>query len=274
MPDSSASIVDYENPPVVEVVCGITFRPLDGLLAPQIGLFWQRLRDEYPQCREVPPLVPVVETYDGKPVDPQIELRNVPPLPRIWFVSKGKHFILQLQRDRFLHNWRKLAPDDDYPRYGEVTARFYEMLAKFKAFLADEDLPELDPIQYEMTYVNHMPLGEGWDGLEQVGRVFPDFNWRQDAERFLPTPETMNWQTRFALPDRQGRLHASMKKGVRSLDECEVLILDLTVRGFPGSGDADGMKRWFGLARGWIVKSFAELTGTEMQEKVWRKRDA
>lgn len=271
VPGNGDSIVDYEKPPVVEVVCGITFKPLEELLAPQFGLFWQQLREEYPQCREVSPLVHIVETYDAERVDAQVELRNVPPLPRIWFVSKEEHFILQLQRDRFLHNWRKLTPDDDYPRYGKVIARFCDMLDQFRAFLAEEGIPKYDPVQYEMTYINHMPLGDGWASFGEVGRVFPDFAWRHGEERFLPAPEAMNWQTRFRLPDRQGRLYASIKRGARGHDGHEILILEMTVRGFPGSGDSESMKQWFGLAREWIVRGFADITGEGMQDTVWRK---
>jgi hypothetical protein len=153
-----------------------------------------------------------------------------------------------------------------------VIARFYDMLGQFRAFLAEEGIPKDEPVQYEMTYISHMPIGEGWRGLEQVGRVFPDFAWRQDAGRFLPTPEGVNWQTRFVLPDREGRLHASIRRGVRSPDGREVLILDLTVRGFAGNGDLDSMRQWFDKAREWIVRGFADITGAEMQEEVWGKR--
>ena len=55
----------FEDPPVNEVICGIMFTPLDRLLVPHIGLFWQKCRALYPTCKEADPLVPVVETFEG-----------------------------------------------------------------------------------------------------------------------------------------------------------------------------------------------------------------
>ena len=46
-----------------------------------------------------------------------------------------------------------------------------------------------------------------------------------------------------------------------------MILIDLTVRGFSD----DGMEKWFDLAREWIVCGFADLTGKDIQAKVWRR---
>ena len=58
------TLPDFVKPPVNEVVCGIQFQPLKGMTVPYLGLLWQKFRPEYPKCREVAPLIPVVERFD------------------------------------------------------------------------------------------------------------------------------------------------------------------------------------------------------------------
>jgi uncharacterized protein (TIGR04255 family) len=54
---------EYENPPAIEVVCGILFKTLDAFSLPHFGLFWERCKANYPTCRDVAPLLPVVERF-------------------------------------------------------------------------------------------------------------------------------------------------------------------------------------------------------------------
>src|SRR5438552_8588615 len=78
---------DFDNPPVIEVVCGMQFKPLGSLLAPHLGLLWDRFTAEYPTCQEVAPLAAVIERL-GDATTPSLEfaVSDVPPLPRVWFV--------------------------------------------------------------------------------------------------------------------------------------------------------------------------------------------
>jgi hypothetical protein len=62
--ESNGVLPDYEKPPVIEVVCGILFEPIKGLTAPYIGVLWEKFKSEYPRCKEVAPLVPVIERFD------------------------------------------------------------------------------------------------------------------------------------------------------------------------------------------------------------------
>jgi uncharacterized protein (TIGR04255 family) len=56
MGGKSGSLPSFGKPPVIEVVCGVQFEPVEGLLAPHLGSFWDQIRSEFPRCREVPPL--------------------------------------------------------------------------------------------------------------------------------------------------------------------------------------------------------------------------
>ncbi len=264
------TFTDFEHPPVIEVVCGVLFKPLEALLAPHLGILWQKFKDEYPTCQEQPPLASVIERFDESP-SVQIEFTDRPPLPRTWLIHRDENGIVQVQRDRFLHNWRKVRPDDEYPHYDSVIAMFRERLASFKAFVSETKLGSLQPLQYEMTYVNHIPRGDGYDSLATVGNVFPDFAWRTQSSRFLPEPEALNWRTSFLLPKQAGRLHATIRSATRRDDKTPILMLDLTARGMGDDSTRASMWAWFDLAHEWIVEGFADLTGETMHKTVWNR---
>lgn len=259
---------DYHTPPVIEVVCGVYFRPLERLLAPHIGQLWDEFRSDYPGCEEVAPIVPRVEQFEGQP-SIELELSAKPPLPRIWFVSQDQNMLIQLQRNCFLHNWRKTQGTDEYPHYERVISAFRNQLERFIEFLRTANVGEMHATQLEMTYINHIPCGDGWKVTGDIGDLFPDFSWR-DTERFLPQPDGMNWKTRFAIPGENSRLHTSIG-AARRRDNTNVILFELTTRGKPRSEDSASFWPWFDMAREWIVRGFADLTSPETQKTVWRR---
>ena len=46
----SADLPSFDAPPVNETVLGVEFTPLAKWSIPHFGLFWSRIRDEYPRC--------------------------------------------------------------------------------------------------------------------------------------------------------------------------------------------------------------------------------
>ena len=266
----SQPLPDYENPPVIEVVCGVLFKRLDTLLAPYTGLLWQKFRDTYLRCKEVSPLIPSLETFDELPAV-AFGITNVPPSPRIWFEHADGKRLLQVQRDRFLHNWKKAQPEDDYPHYGSVIEMFEDCLSLFRNFLEEECLGSIEPLQYELTYVNHIPKGDGWKTLEDIGKVFPNFAWTSENDHFLPGPEGINWSTTFILPNRAGRLHVSIRSAQRMRDNHPIIRLDLTARGIGSEKTLEAMRSWFDMGHEWIVRGFADLTDQDVQKNIWRR---
>src|SRR5712692_2593638 len=258
----------FKEPPVIEVICGLTFKPLDGLLAPHLGILWEKFQSDYPVCKEVEPLVPVIETFAGEEIN--LGSFTLPLLPRIWFVSKDQNGIIQVQRDRFLHNWRKVRPTDEYPRYGTVIEKFRRAYSVFESFLKQNDLGTIVPVQFEMSYVNHIPQGFGWHSTRDISGVFPDFSWRAGS-RFLGEPEKINWSTSFLLPDQRARLHIAIQQALRRQDRLPVLVLELTVRGIGPETSPEGTRAWFDTAREWIVRGFADITGKDIQQMIWKR---
>lgn len=269
------ALPSYENPPVVEVVCGVQFTPLR-LLIPHYGELWERFKPDYSECQETSPLTPAIERFDNKLPPTKFDVPS-DFLPRVWFSKKDGSGIVQVQRDRFLHNWKKTAAA--YPRYDEVIGLFEARYATFRAFLESRNLGPVELRQYEMTYINHMPQSEGWKGMEDFSDVFPDYQWQpqdpwQPAQaRFLPSPEGCNLRLNFRLPEQPARLHVAIRNGMQIEDSRPVLLMELTVRGISDDKSVDAMRAWFDNARKWIVCAFADLTSKTMQDSVWRRTE-
>lgn len=267
---TTADLPEYENPPVIEVACGILFKTLDAFKLPHFGLFWERCKANYPACQEVPPLLPLIERFGDQEETTTISFPEI-PLPRVWFLNAEDTGIIQLQRDRFLHNWKKGKPTEIYPRYHTVIELFRRQLQLFEEFLKDHSLGVVHPLQYEMPYVNHIPIDEGSYDLSDPGRVFRDYQWQRTGARFLRGIEHLQLRNSFELPDRKGRLHVSIRDTKSKDFSKQVFLFELTVRGFPSDSSREEMWKWFDMAREWIVRGFTDLTTEEAQKTLWRR---
>ncbi len=268
-----ADLADYRKPPVIEVVCGVQFEPLEKLSAPLVGVFWQGLRDTYPTTQAMPVLVPQFEAFPSKgSVSLAWGVVDVPPLPRSFFIGgEGEeNWLMQLQADRFLHNWRRIKPEDEYPHFETVFEKFWNNWLRFQEFCATEAVGSPAVTQLEVTYINHVPAGNGWSRVSEVGNVFPEFNWRA-TDRFLPEPDSLSWKASFVLPEQQGRLRVSVNHALRKDDDEGVLLCELTCRGVPPSPDNQSIEDWFFLGRKWIVNAFDDITASDIQQQVWEK---
>ncbi len=262
-----AQRVRFDRPPVVEVVCGVLFGALPKLRTAHVGLFWSLLRDDFPTVDEAPPLVPVIETQEASLLEGSI-LELAAPLPRSWFRTNDGHELIQLQRDRFIYNWKRESPEDGpYPSYDIVIVEFERRWGQFGAFVTQEDLGELVPRQFELIYVNIIPE----DCIPPDDSVLVDHARTASHARFLPEPESFNWQTSYPLPERNGRLHVAASSARQWATGKPGIRLDMTARGINNEPTA-GMREWFDLAHEWIVNGFADVTTARMQQNVWRRQ--
>lgn len=262
---------EYGRPPVVEVAIGVQFAPLAGLSVGHVGLYWATIYDSFPRVEEQTPIIHVVEPPHGPPETViAFQLTDKPGLPRTWFLDASGNRVIQVQRDRFLHNWRKVKPSDEYPRFPSVRDSFLRRWADFQKFLAFHKLePQLD--QCELTYVNHIKNGEGWRTITDLEKLFTTFSW-QTRSSFLPNPDNVRWTLRFPLPENNGRLHVEVVPARVPPENDLVLRFSLTARGRPsGPVDSEAMAKWFSLAREWIVRGFSDLVDKET-DALWEKK--
>lgn len=272
MAEATTILPDFKKPPVVEVVCGVLVRPIEAMKAPHLGDFWTRVRTDFPHCEEQALLSPVVEVF-GSPPSATIQFTDVPPLPRVWFISQRGDRLIQVQRDRFLFNWRRLEADDAYPHFDSVYGDFTKYLGVFRDFVAAIGGGALDAQQYELTYVNHIDGALIENAVSNLGRVFRDFTWAADSNRWLPMPADSTWRTTFVLPNQAGRLHSTVRLLVDDESHRRFIRFELTARGIRADKTIEGMKGWFETAHEWIVRGFADLTTPDLQREVWERID-
>lgn len=268
---------DYDSPPLTEVVMGVQFSPLQNLKTTHFHPFWEMFKSEYPDVEEHPPLGPSFETFGG--VNPsiapniRIDFQQTPALPRVWFVSEDKINVLQFQKDRLVHNWRKNQLP--YPRYEKIKELFSRELNRADEFADTENLGGLKINQCELSYVNTIQSEDHEDFLKnihgKIGNVFNFLNVSSDTNQEIE-PETAQFQFTYSLKQGDrfiGRLYTYVHPVVTS-EGNEALSLVLSVKGSPeGEHIADALV-FFDFARTVIVKHFADIT-TEKFQKSWRR---
>ena len=264
---------DYTAPPVAEVAIGVQFNSLDRLMAPHLGLVWAEFKTRFPHIEEHPPIDPVFETFAEKGSAPpipriQIQFMTGPQCPRVFFISTDKRELLQVQRDRFLHNWRKMEESDIYPRFEPLLETFEAGYRKLDALIARENLGSIIPNQCELTYINQIPLPMGRSPFEAFQRLFGEFTATLILED-LGKPEDARFMLRYQFRDEEskpiGRLIVTVEPAWK-LDGTHLVQMTLVARGKPASPDLDGVSRFLNLGRRHIVRAFTDLTTDDMHK--------
>jgi len=253
---------DFENPPVAEVVLGLTFTTQNAMQVYHIGLYRSLIKDDLPKFREHPPLPPEGATGIQFQSGP-------PPFPRCWFLDAGENRLVQLQQDRFVHNWRKVKGDEKYPRYEGIRDEFIRRWKQFAEFAEREGIGRPRVSSCELTYVNNIPRGTCWSEPAEVPRLFR-FLERSPVSTTLPPPEAIVCNIQYALPEDQGRLSVRLTPAVGEPENTEMLQFVLSVRSARVPDAEAGVVEWFGHAREWIVRGFADLT-TKTAHDHWRR---
>jgi uncharacterized protein (TIGR04255 family) len=271
-------IPDFGAPPVTEVVLGVQFNSLDRLKAPHLGLVWEVFRDRFGEIEERPPVDPAFETFPEKGAGAamalaQFQLISGVQTPRVLFMSGKKTELLQVQRDRFMHNWRKVEDADVYPRFEKLLATFLACYGEFDALVKREGLGTIVPNQCEITYVNQILLPPGETPVAAFERIFGNLRVTIDLED-LGKPEDARFMIRYVMRDRNrkpnGRLLITADPGLRA-DGTNIVRLTLVARGQPVTADTEGISEFLSLGRRLIVRSFTNLTSKRMHE-IWERR--
>ncbi|MGE4000461.1 MAG: TIGR04255 family protein [Planctomycetaceae bacterium] len=265
---SEIPLPDYESPPVVETILGVQFDPLEKLTAPLLGAFWCTIRNEWPNASEAPYLESKFEQFGAdRPWSRlRLQLKQGHPPIRLQLRNEASDRMIQVQNSRLHVNWMGYE-GADYPRYPAVRSRFENAWERFTRFVETENLGQISPNQWEVTYLNHIPIGSVWNTPKDWSflRFVGDTSVVDDVAQF----ERFQGGWRFALPENSGRLHVSWKTASRrksedSDEELDVVVLEQTARG-PLSKDADAAAiiERLDAGRSAIVRSFSRLMSKE-----------
>ncbi len=258
---------DFKRPPVAETALGVEFLPITGWTPSHFALFAREIEKDYGRVEIRDDFITSTIERFGPEAKRQptvtVDLSHTPM--RWWYVDDGRGRLLQLQRDRFVHNWRKASPEATYPRYPETRVMFETAWRRFLRFVEAQGLESPTVIQCQMDYVNHLTKGDGWETPADLNKVSPLVGGAKTV--FLPAPEVVIVAARYALPSEQGRLHVAIQPALRNVDQVEILQLTMTARGKPGDGSTNDILKWLDVGHEWIVRGFVEVTTPEMHKR-------
>jgi uncharacterized protein (TIGR04255 family) len=271
------SLPDFERPPIDEVVLSVQFGDV-ALRNVHIGLLWQRFKTEYPNVEEQAPIAPTFETFGALQAAPPNSIQLLPfdQMARFWFVSEDQNELIQIQRDRLIHNWRLRRPEDKYPRYEILRTKFESEILKFDEFIEQEKLGSIQVNQCEVSYINVIgPVSSGDDPTKEIDRIFTV--WREAySDKYLKRSERARFNSAFLMQDTpdsppDGRLHVGVVPSIRTHDQAPVLRVTLTARGKPRDESIAGAFHWLDKGRETVVRGFASITTKEMH-KIWGRK--
>lgn len=285
MADPEDVLPSFERPPVTEVAISTYFRSLPPPALLQIAHFWDAVRDHFPNYEEHPPFEAPIEQFDAMPralALPQIEFSTgAPPPPRLWFLNPDGDELLQVQRDWFGCNWRKVSPQAEYGRWGTRWEAFERWFHMFEQHVTRHLLKgDVEHRQCEVTYVNHIEPNGVWKHHGELAEVItlaavPSDPQVSEEKQVLQAAEAINVVARYPIKDESGvpigRLHIGTGEAFKKADNTPVIQLTLTARGRPEGEGLEGVRRFAERAHRCIVHAFCAVT-TERMHALWGRK--
>lgn len=265
----------FKTPPVTEVLCCVYFQDLTELHAPHLGDLWRALGDDYVRIQTVAPLPPInfslaslssllTQGIEGIQSD-QFQL------PRTWFINSDDTSLIQVQRDRFVFNWKQNHNQNPYPSYDVVIAAFRKILGIFMKFVDTAKIGKLTLNGIELAYVNHFLFERELTNLSSIESVLPFFSWHANSNPAFKTISAINWHTQFEMPDGDGHLHFTVQTTQRRRDGQALVRADFVTRKLAPEIPFNSIWNWFDKGHECIVTSFADVTGGDVQRDVWKR---
>jgi uncharacterized protein (TIGR04255 family) len=268
-----APLPSFDAPPVTEVVIGTRFRPSAAYSVLAVAALAQELgADGFPRLEEKAGYEAPTEAFGpGASVQKvSLELLSGPPPTRYWLLNEVGDELLQIQPNWLAANWRKVAPEAEYGRWGSRWDAFASWLGRVEGLLTSAG--GLHHEQVEVTYINHIERAGVWETHADAASVFSFVT--PIAGKFLPAAERMASDAAFVIADREGaplgRLHATATPAFKRPTGEPIFVLNLTARGKPPTPDVAGVRAFAELGHEWIVRGFADLTTPEMQT-AWQR---
>ena len=250
--------MDFNNQPVDEVVAAVYFNPpVPAFHNAHVGLFWERIRREYPAVRQAPVAGPPMEMEP----DPSDALF---PMPRYCFVSEDGASRIQIQKNAFVFNWSR-GESNEYPGFdGGIKPAFdrgYQLFDEFVSVELNVRRPSIDFC--ELAYFSTVEQGEFWRGPEDTRRVIPSFSPLSPGMEH----RQLGFNCSYAYEISSDLV---LDMTVRSMAPDKTsLMLDIVARGFLDQAPKSGADEWFERAHGVILHCFTNMTNPDIRERYW-----
>lgn len=265
----------FKNPPLIERAISVAFEPLQDFSLGDFGLFWSRIKDEFPVSESMPLVRQEIEDLTGFPAAKN-RIEIVPPetLPRAFFRNPELGELVQVQQDRFSFNWIKRNDEDRYPHSEQVFAKFGTLLESFEEFLANRKIGQVAPLQCELTNVNVIPLADVGDAFPDMATLVRMADLSNDFE-CIELESQMSGSKFFILGENGapiGRVHCAAQPTQKVGSDELALRIDITARGAPLSKDRVGIEKFL-TAAGSAVNAVFLANITRAGRQFWGEQD-
>jgi len=237
------------NAPIDEVSCGIIFETIDELDPLVVGSYWSKRANEYPQHALRVPYALFAPHAGAPPV-------------RSLITSKDDQFVLQVQADRFMVNWRRR--DAQYPRFNDrdgkegILGRTLREFGDFDAFCEATFGKRLTPKAIELAKIDVIREGTYWKELKEIAQLFPSL---RDFLGFTKSTKP-SFILRFNEVRSKGMVYIGVALGETKQEAVRVLTLDTRTARQLGSAS---LKQAFTEANEELNEVFAGLIPKEQR---------
>ena len=260
---------DWKRPPVIEVVLGVQFDALPALTNGHLGWFWGDMHEDFPNADDVPPIPPVVEGF-GEELPfgfPALGFRHATGDSRLRMTSTDGTKMIQVQNGWLVANWTKKV-DSRYPGFTGVKTLFDEAMRRFATFLKERELGVIKPNLWEVTYIDHLPVGTVWNTLADLPSVFPGLFGNGQCGSGMNEAVDCTWAWRLA--PNPGRLRLSVQSARTSSEPAqEILLVRSIARGPLGAEIAGSLDDALKFGRQSVVDTFMGLA-SEKAKQYWQ----
>jgi len=252
--------VTFKNPPINEVVVSTYFNPpLSDLRSEHIGLFWGKIKQDFPIVSQQPIVGTELDILGNEPF----------PIPRYWFIAEDKINLIQVQKNAFMFNWRR--NDEKYPRFHKnIKPTFDKYYGLFNEFVRTEtNIEDLAVDLCELNYINVIDCCEYWEGPQDTPKIIPSFsmlNPNIDDLDFLGFNCNFGYRLSSDL-----QINIGIRSGFRTQQQDRpVLIFEIKTSGRLGQIEKPEADEWFERAHDAIIKCFLSITDTDIQNRFWQ----
>lgn len=253
-------IIAFENPPVNEVVVSAYFDPpLSDFRNEHVGLFWGKIKDEFPEVSQQIPVRFAPEVID-----------NEFPMPRYWFISQNGINLIQIQQNAFMFNWRR-RDEEKYPRFHRtIKPTFDKYYGTFSQFVRTQ-ISDVDPTidRCELVYINTVESFDFWKGLQNSTNVIPSFSILDPG---ISDAEAQGFNCNYIYTVET---NLQINIGIRAVTNAQqpgspVLIFEIRAVGSFGGVSKPATDDWFVRAHEAIKSCFVGMTSSEIQNRYWK----
>jgi len=249
----------YNEPPLNEVLMGVSFVPIKGLHTQHIGRFWDKIADKYPKSEQAINYGEPIPSGEGE----------IYPAPRFWFITDTLDKLVQIQSNLFLCNWRKVAGEGTYPEYAEMKKVFKETFDLFLEFLKDLGFDEPIPKEFQFSYINHFIEGKEWKKESDLSKIIPSLAFPAS----LGDKGVINYDLNYvySLPnENKGKYRMKISTAKIVSTDKKVIIFENSARGL--DEESDDIYDWFDYAHEQLVNKFESITDIYLQNDIWKKQ--